>query len=196
MLFSFVPFSRSEDKVYKDRYKYGVNTAVGDIDGDGKADIVVALGPATRNPAAVEAYRADGTLIPGSDFIAMNTMYGANIAVADFDGDGKAEIVVGAGTDSKNPAQVRVFSYESGKIIDTGIDFNAFTVKGGVNVAAGDVDGDGIPEIITAAGANYLACPEIKVWKINTSRNTLLVSHRSCSLCCLSRKIWGQCSNR
>ena len=170
MLFSFVPFSRSTDKVYKDRYKYGVNTAIGDIDGDGKADIVAALGPANRNPAAVEAYRADGSLIPGSDFMAMNTMYGANVAAADFDGDGKAEIIVGAGTVSINTARVRVFSYASGEIVDTGIDFNAFTVKGGVNVAAGDIDGDGIPEIITAAGADYLALPEIKVWKIDTSK--------------------------
>jgi hypothetical protein len=172
MLFSFVPFSRSKGKVHKDRYQYGVNTAIGDIDGDGKADIVAALGAAHGNPAAVEAYRADGSLIQGSDFIAMNTMntmYGANIAVADFDGDGKAEIVVSAGPSTKNPARVRIFKYENGDIKDTGIDFTASKSKGSVNIAAGDIDGDGIPELITAAGAKNTNSPEVRVWKIDTS---------------------------
>jgi hypothetical protein len=183
MLLSFVPFSdggynSAKPKGKYGRYRYislythdiqGVKTAVGDIDGDGEADIVAGLSPERKNPAEIEIYRADGTLIEGSDFIALSTMYGANVAVADFDGDGKAEIVVGAGLSSGNPAQVRVFKYESGTIIDTGINFNAFSVKGGVNIATGDVDGDGIPELITAAGASYYASPEVKVWKVNTS---------------------------
>jgi hypothetical protein len=147
----------------------GVNTAVGDIDGDGKADIVAGLSPGLRNPSEIAIYRADGSLIQGSEFIALSTMYGANVAVGDFDGDGKAEIVVGAGLSFVNPAQVRVFKYESGAIIDTGINFNAFDVRGGVNIATGDVDGDGIPELITAAGASYYARAGVRVWKVDTS---------------------------
>jgi len=146
-----------------------VNTAAGDIDGDGKVDIVAGLGAWAKNPAEVAVYKADGTLIKGSDFIAMSTLYGVNVAAADFDGDGKAEIVAGAGANSRNPAQVRVFTYNSGAISDTGINFNAFTVKGGVNIAAGDIDGDGIPELITAAGAQSSNSPKIRVWKIDTS---------------------------
>jgi len=172
MLASFTPFSGSKYTTSKDRKLYGVsgvNTAVGDIDGDGKADIVAGLAAGSSNPAEVAAYRADGTLIEGSDFIALSTMYGATLAAADFDGDGKAEIVAGAGAGSRNPATVRVFSYDSGTIIDTGVNFNAFTVKGGVNLAVGDIDGDGIPELITAAGANSYASPEVRVWKIDTS---------------------------
>jgi hypothetical protein len=148
---------------------YITNTAVGDIDGDGRADIVAGLGATFINPAAVAAYRADGTLIEGSDFIALKTMYGANVAAADFDGDGKAEIVVGAGAGPRNPSQVMIFSYDSGTITETGIDFQAFKSKGGVNVATGDVDGDNVPELITAAGSTYINSPEIRVWKIDTS---------------------------
>jgi hypothetical protein len=185
ILTSFTPFSeggyisaKSEGKNRRPNgiYRYsfidtqrGLNTAVGDIDGDWEAEIVAGLSPGRRNPAEIAIYRADGTLIEGSEFIALSTMYGANVAVADFDGDGKAEIVVGAGLSSRNRAQVRVFKYESGTIIDTGINFNAFSVKGGVNVAAGDVDGDGLPELITAAGAIYYARAEVKVWKVDTS---------------------------
>jgi hypothetical protein len=166
MLSSFTPFSWSKYNRYN---PYGVNIATGDIDGDGKVDILAGLGGGYRNSAEVAAYKADGTLIDGSDFIAMNTSYGVNVAVADFDGDGKAEIIVGAGSNSGNPAQVRVFKYESGTIIDTGINFNAFSVKGGVNIATGDVDGDGVPELITAAGARKNNNPEVKVWKVETS---------------------------
>ncbi len=162
---SFTPFAGS-----KYNFDYGVNIAVGDIDGDGKSDIVAALGESSKNPAEVVVYRADGTVMPGSDFIAMNTMYGANVAVADFDGDGKAEIVVTAGPGSKNPARVRIFKYENGEIKDTGIDFIASKAKDGVNIAAGDVNGDGIPELITAGGAgSSSASPDIRVWKINTT---------------------------
>jgi hypothetical protein len=168
-LASFIPFSWQR---YSSSFNtaYGFNTAIGDIDGDGKKDILVGIKSASKNPALVAAYKADGTLIKGSDFLALNTKsYGANVALADFDGDGKAEIIVGADASPRNPAEVRIFSYDSGKIIDTGIDFNAFDFKGGVNIAAGDVDGDGIPELITGAGANYYASPEVKVWKIITS---------------------------
>jgi len=173
MLTSFVPFSLgkySSRVTDRDLYgKSGVNTAVGDINGDGKVDVVVGLAAGSGNPARVAAYGADGTLIPGSDFIAMSTMYGANVAVADFDGDGKAEIVVGAGLSPNTPSRIRIFKYESGTIIDTGIKFNAFGVKGGVNIATGDVDGDGVPELVTAAGSNRKAMPEVRVWKINTT---------------------------
>jgi hypothetical protein len=184
MLFSFVPFTERDFDKYSIKsakiYIYGVNTAAGDIDGDGKADIVVALGASSNtNPALVAAYTADGKLIPGSDFIALSTMYGANIAAADFDGDGKAEIVVGAGSNTSNPAQVRIFTYnpDSETIEDTGIDFKAFTVKGGVNIAAGDVDGDGVPELITAAGAKSGNSPGVSVWEVETSAATWSVNN-------------------
>ena len=164
LLGSFIPLAGS-----RYNFDYAVNTAVGDIDGDGKADIVAALGASSKNPAAVAAYRADGTVIAGSNFIAMKTMYGAKVAAADFDGDGKAEIVVSAGPGPKNPAQVRIFKYDSGVIKDTGIDFIASKTKGGVNIATADIDGDGIPELIATSGAGSFASPEIRVWKINTT---------------------------
>ena len=148
------------------------NTAIGDIDGDGNQDIIVGRGANARNAAEVEVHRADGTLIEGSVFTALRTTYGANVAAGDFDGDRKAEIVVGAGPHAMNRSQVKIFSYKAGLIVNTGIDFEAFRVNGGVNVAAGDVDGDGLAELITAAGVHFLATPEIRVWDVDTSNGS------------------------
>ena len=177
MLFSFFPFSEEQagdnkkTKVSGSVYdhKKGANTAVGDIDGDGRADIVAGFGATGKNPAIVAAYTAEGALIAGSKFTAFGTMNGANVAAADFDGDGKAEIVAGAGTGSKNLPHVIIFSYVSATVMETGVNFEAFGTRGGVNVAAGDIDGDDVPELITAAGARASNSPEVRVWKIDTS---------------------------
>jgi len=179
MLYSFSPFPDNNDTGGSSWYfwtswnkdKACANTAIGDIDGDGNQDIVVGRGSSysSRNAAEVAAHRANGTLIEGSKFTALSTMYGAEVAAGDFDGDRKAEIVVGAGPYLMNRAQVKIVSYNAGAIVDTGINFVAFEIGGGVNVAAGDVDGDGLAELITAAGAHFLAKPEIRIWKVDTS---------------------------
>jgi hypothetical protein len=69
----------------------------------------------------------------------------------DLDGDGLDEIVTGAGP-SGGP-HVRVFSLAGGVVREIA-GFFAYdpAFPGGVNVACGDVTGDGVPEIITGAG--------------------------------------------
>ena len=71
-----------------------------------------------------------------------------------------ASVAVGAGIGS-SPI-VRLVDAQTGAVRAEAMAFET-TFKGGVRVAMGDVDGDSIPEILTASGAGRLA--EIRVFK-------------------------------
>ena len=75
---------------------------------------------------------------------------GVYIASGDLDGNGHADIVCGA--DAGGGPHVTAFSGANGSLMTT---FFAYDQRfaGGVRVAAGDVNGDGLGEIICGAGA-------------------------------------------
>ena len=146
-------------------YSYGVSTAVGDVDGDGVMDIVVG-----GAPSIVKGYQRNGAPIPGLEFSAYESRRGSaggvNLAAADFDADGRDEIITG---DARNSSVVRVFSFVGASVTDTGVYIEPFKDLGeGVNVAGADVDGDGSPELI-ALQANSDVVPELKIYKVNAT---------------------------
>lgn len=151
--------------------KVGYNVGVGDIDGDGIKDILVGLGDKNKFQARVAAFTNNGDPITGADFVALDTKKGANVASGDFDGDGKDEIIVAAGSAPANAAQVKIFSYDTATftIVETGVDITAFASKFGANIAVGDINGDGKPELIVAPGPDPYASPEVKAYSIDTS---------------------------
>lgn len=83
-----------------------------------------------------------------------------SLASGDLDGDGQAEIVLGAGPGGG--PHVRIFSSQ-GKLISQFFAYNP-EFKGGVKVAVGDVDGDGLGEIITGAGPG--GGPHVRVFDL------------------------------
>ncbi len=147
---------------YGQNFKGGVNVVVGDVTGDCHADIVLvpSLGPATVKVFKNRTMANDGvvTFKRSHTFnaFAEQTKYigGASIAIGDFDGkeneegEKQNEIVVGSGAGIK--ARWRIFNVQGAdeRRIRTILDPSGFNK--GINVAAGDVDGDGIAEIITA----------------------------------------------
>jgi len=160
LITSFMPFGNS--------YRGDLNIASGDIDGDGIDEIIVGAGNVTGS-ARVAVFRSDGTKLPNADFVALNTLNGAKVAAGDLDGDGVAEIIVGSGPGKANNGLVRVFKYINGAIVDTGVYARLFTTKYGVNLAAGDVDGDGIDELIVAPGPDPKASAVARILKIDVS---------------------------
>lgn len=74
------------------------------------------------------------------------------VATGDFDGDGNAELVTAKGSSAN--AEVRVWDVSSGGRVRTLLDaFTPFNnATKGVSVAAGDINNDGLDELIVGAG--------------------------------------------
>ena len=98
---------------------------------------------------------------------------GVHVAAADTTGDGVAEIITGAGP-SGGP-HVRVFEFNGGALTELA-SFYAYdpAFTGGVFVAGGDVDGDGLAEVITGAGPG--GGPHVRVFSLRGGTLTELAS--------------------
>ncbi len=143
---------------YTDAYKLGVNIAIGDLENDGSIELVT--GTENGGGPQIRIFNGDGNLIhPG--FFAYDTAFrgGVNVAIGDLNGDNVNEIIAGAGVGGG--PHVRVFN-KDGKLINPGFFAYDEKFRGGVNVAAGDVDGDGIDDIVTGPGKG--GGPQIKVF--------------------------------
>ena len=131
----------------------GVFVASGRIDGIPGAEIIT--GPGPGGGPHVKVLRANGVSL-GPGFMAYDPAFtgGVRVAACDFDGDGRDEIVTAPGPGGG--PHVRVFQLDpAGNLTGELAGFFAYhpAFTGGVFVACGDVDGDGVPEIITGAGA-------------------------------------------
>src|SRR5262249_19034506 len=113
---------------------------------DGRADVLVTADALNGHVKAFSG--ADGSLL--SSFFAFPGFLGTtSVTGADFNHDGRAEIVVGAGAPGVG-GRVAIFGAD-GSVYSAG--FFAFPGFGGsISVAAGDVTGDGVPDIVVGAG--------------------------------------------
>src|SRR5581483_1933016 len=126
----------------------GVSVAIGDVNGDGTPEIIT--GPGPGGAPTVSVFNQVGGR--SANFFAYDTRFlgGVNVATGDLNGDGVDEVIVGAG--SGGGPHVRVFN---GDGTPQGVGFFAYDPRfaGGVSVATGDLNGDGVSEVITGAGA-------------------------------------------
>lgn len=153
----FRPGSSNSLSPYGSSFTGGVRVAVGDVNGDGIDDLITGAGPG--GSAHVKVF-SDGNGAELKSFFAFDGFSGGvNVAAGDVNGDGKADIIVGAGAGSS--PTVRVFDGNTGSVLSSFLAFDAgFT--GGVSVAAGDVNGDGIPDIVTSTGPG--GAPHVRVF--------------------------------
>jgi len=148
--------------------KYGVNVAAGDIDGDGTDEVITGPGPGQSFGPHVRCFGPHGQVVDGAGFLAYGThKFGVNVAAGDIDGDGLDEIVTGAGPGPVFGPHVRAWNWDGGPESQPipQVSFFAYgTPKWGVNVACGDIDGDGIDEIVTGAGPGPVYGPHVRAW--------------------------------
>ena len=150
---------------YDQGFMGGVNVAAGDVNGDGKADIVTGAGPGAQ-PSVKVFNGANNTVL--RSFLAFDEPFrgGVSVASGDTNGDRKADIIVGAGPGG--PPHVKVFSGANNAVLRS---FYAYSQQftGGITVASGDVNGDGKADIISGAGPG--ADPHVSVFSGATGAN-------------------------
>jgi hypothetical protein len=141
---------------YAPNFFGGVTVAAGDVNGDGKADIITGVG-AGGGPHVKVFSGTDGSVLQSFFAYASNFFGGVTVAAGAVTGDGRANIITGVG--AGGGPQVKVFDARDGSVLRS---FWAYDPSffGGVTVAAADLLGDGWTDIITGAGA----APHVKVF--------------------------------
>jgi hypothetical protein len=150
---SFVPAT------YFNTGSWPESEAAGDLDGDGRADIVT-MNSSDYTMTILQNTSTSGTInfAPKIVFSNNNWRLNSTIALSDIDGDGKLDIALGSSGESK------IYFYLNTSTPGT-ISFAApflFTTSSGPGMAFADFDGDGKPD------AAVIANPSISIFK-NTS---------------------------
>ena len=134
---------------YDKAFDGGARVDLADLNGDGVPDLIVSPGP-SRLPAELPVKVYDGRdLHLLVEFVPFPGSKAALQACGtDLTKDGKALIAVTA--DGSN--HIKVFDLAQGKEISSFFAHDPKATTGGVRIAWGDVDGDGLPDLLTVNG--------------------------------------------
>ncbi|QDU24237.1 beta strand repeat-containing protein [Urbifossiella limnaea] len=141
---------------YEASFRGGVFVAAGDTDGDGRAEIITGTGIGGGPVVKVFDGRTNALR---SSFAAydISARGGVFVAAGDTTGDGKAEVITGAG--QGGGPHVKVFD-QFGNTIRSFFAYDS-SFPGGVTVSAGDLYGLGYADIVTGTGVG--GGPEVRV---------------------------------
>ena len=157
--FTFTPFEST--------FTLGITVAVADVNRDGFDDIIVGAG--SGGSPRVQVIDGQSRAVSANFFGYESTFRGGvNVASGDVNGDGFADVILGAG--NVGGPRVRVISgLDLTSTVQTDIaNFFAYesTFRGGVNVGAGEFTGDSFADIVTGAGVG--GGPVVKIFNGQT----------------------------
>ena len=147
--------------------QWGTNVSSGDINGGSTWEILAGPGPGAVYGPQMRAFARDGTPLAKVNFYAYGTLrYGVNPAAGLLDTDTFHEMVSGSGPGSAFGPHVRGWNFDSVTLAPIQkINFFAYsTLKYGVNVEDGNVDGDLFGEILTGPGPGIVFGPQVRGW--------------------------------
>ncbi len=164
--FSFFP--------YEPTFTGGVRVAVGDVNNDGTDDIITM--PASGGAARLKIFSGrDGALLV--DQLVFDTAFrgGGFVAVGDYNGDGRKDIIVGAGAGGGPRVAIFTLNLANNALIPIA-DFFAYSpdVQTGVRVASGDLNRVGRDNLITAPGPG--GGPQVNVYDGVRNRGRTITS--------------------
>ncbi|PJC00835.1 hypothetical protein CO074_00450 [bacterium (Candidatus Moisslbacteria) CG_4_9_14_0_8_um_filter_36_20] len=151
----------SQFLAFEKSFKGGVNLAAGDLYGDGQKEIIAGAG--IYGSPHLRIFTKNGELITHFFADDKNLRHGLKVAALDFDQDLKEEIV--CGIEKEKGFYIKIFSLSSTK--KPLKEFLAFEKLGGgeFSLGTGDINADGIKEIVIGSGSD--AEPEIRIFDKN-----------------------------
>ncbi len=154
--------------------RYGANITAGDLNGDGKDEIIAGMGPGQGYRPVIRIFSGNGMLlrefqvediIEAADYY-RHLRHGIRVSSGDIDGDGRDEIVASA--PHLHPYQTYCMTIDFADSALNPVESKWFRVfipgaRYGLNTAIGDVNGDGISEIVAGPGPYSYSTDDLKV---------------------------------
>jgi hypothetical protein len=147
----------------------GQDLALGDVDGDGRYDAIIGSPYAAGGSVSWVSGERSGEidLEEGDGVISGSGGFGMNVDAKDIDGDGRAELLIGAPTAPDGPASGAAYLFYtpiSGELDsdDAGAAFlgEHNNVELGAGVAFADIDGDTSTDIVLGAASDSSGGPQ------------------------------------